>query len=75
MEQASQQQPQKEPQEEAPPQKTRRGRLWTWMGFGEKRGWDWMQLLIVPVVLAIGGFLFSWTQENRQQDYPDINDL
>src|SRR5215207_140123 len=45
-----------------------------WTGFGQtevkdgaetsKTLWDWLKLLIVPVVLAIGGFLFT-RSENR----------
>ena len=27
--------------------------------------WDWLSLLLVPVVLAVGGLLFTWS-ENRQ---------
>src|SRR5215217_9374926 len=29
--------------------------------------WDWLQLLIVPAVLAIGGILFNWQQNRRAQ--------
>jgi|SRR5215216_5896042 len=51
-----------------------------WTGFGESRIqkeaqtedlrraktlWDWLQLLIVPAVLAIGGILFNWQQNRR----------
>ncbi len=40
------------------------GYRFDWTGFNEnnksgKTLWDWMQLLIIPVVLAIGGYLFS----------------
>ncbi|HVB20435.1 MAG TPA: hypothetical protein VNG51_00630 [Ktedonobacteraceae bacterium] len=28
--------------------------------------WDWMQLLIIPAVLAIGAFLFSQVQKNNE---------
>ncbi len=48
--------------------KTRRGRAWGWTGFGGKTGWDWMQLLIVPVVLAAGAFWFNSEQSARQQE-------
>lgn len=58
--------PQKETQEE-PQQRTRRRRLWEWTGFGEKKLWDWMQLLFIPVVLALGGYLFTLAQDARQQ--------
>jgi uncharacterized protein YjbI with pentapeptide repeats len=29
--------------------------------------WDWLQLLIIPVVLAIGGFWLNQIQKNREQ--------
>ncbi len=29
--------------------------------------WDWLQLLIVPLVLAIGGFWFNQIQKDREQ--------
>jgi uncharacterized protein YjbI with pentapeptide repeats len=43
---------------------------WTWTGFvkdtdySKRTLWDWLDLLIVPVVLAIGGYLFT-RSENR----------
>jgi uncharacterized protein YjbI with pentapeptide repeats len=57
------------------------GYRFEWTGFGEttrpksetqevqprKTLWDWLGLLIVPFVLAAGGILFAWTQEDRQQ--------
>ena len=46
--------------------KTRRGRAWDWTGFGDKTVWDWMQLLIVPVVLAVGALLFNLSLNARQ---------
>lgn len=36
--------------------------------------WDWMDLLIVPAVLALGGLLLSQAQEVRQQDLLDQRD-
>lgn len=54
----------------------------TWIGFGEdtinkeattqdlrraKTLWDWMQLLIVPALLAAGGFWFSSQQAKRNE--------
>lgn len=47
--------------------KTRRGRAWEWTGFGGKTGWDWMELLIVPLVLAVGAFFFNYEQGERQR--------
>src|ERR1700686_3283352 len=29
--------------------------------------WDWLQLIIIPVVLAIGGFWFNQVQKNREE--------
>jgi uncharacterized protein YjbI with pentapeptide repeats len=44
----------------------RAARTQAWTGFGDKTLWDWLQLLIVPLVLVGGGFLFSTAQDNRQ---------
>jgi len=30
--------------------------------------WDWLDLLIVPIVLALGGFLFTRSENRRTQD-------
>ena len=38
-----------------------------WTGFGNKTVWDWLQLLIVPLMLATLGFWFTAQQEARQQ--------
>jgi hypothetical protein len=46
-----------------------RSRAWT--GFVDKTLWDWFQLLIIPLVLAIGGFWFATVQDNRQQELED----
>ena len=32
---------------------------WKWTGLPKQTFWDWLALLIVPIVLAIGGYLFS----------------
>jgi hypothetical protein len=40
-------------------EKTRRGRAWERTGFDDKTIWDWMELLIVPLVLAVGALLFN----------------
>jgi uncharacterized protein YjbI with pentapeptide repeats len=48
--------------------KTRRGRAWGWTAFGDKTGWDWMELFIVPLVLAAGAFWFNSEQTARQQE-------
>jgi hypothetical protein len=32
---------------------------WGWTGFAGKTLWDWMKLLIVPLILAVGGLLIT----------------
>jgi hypothetical protein len=41
---------------------------WDWSGFPSKKVWDWLQLLIVPVVIAFGGLWFTGTQHKAEQD-------
>jgi uncharacterized protein YjbI with pentapeptide repeats len=38
-----------------------------WTGFGDKTVWDWLQLLIVPLVLGVIGFYFTSSQEYAHQ--------
>src|SRR5215218_848497 len=40
---------------------------WTVKEFGGRPLWDWLQLLIVPLVLAVIGFWFTSQQANHQQ--------
>lgn len=47
------------------PQHKNRSKGWT--GFTGKTLWDWLQLLIVPIVLAGGGYLFGTWQHNVDQ--------
>jgi uncharacterized protein YjbI with pentapeptide repeats len=54
--------------QEEPGQKTRRGKLWEWTGFGDKTAWDWMELLIIPVVLAVGALFFNYAQNIQQRE-------
>jgi uncharacterized protein YjbI with pentapeptide repeats len=42
-------------------------RLWARTGFGDKTIWDWLQLLIVPLVLGVIGFYFTTSQEYAHQ--------
>lgn len=43
-----------------------------WTGFTGKTFWDWLQLLIIPVVLAGGGYLFgTWQHDVDQQQALD----
>jgi uncharacterized protein YjbI with pentapeptide repeats len=39
---------------------------WTLRDFGGKTLWDWLQLLIVPVVLSLITVVFAWQQDIRQ---------
>src|ERR671910_2386541 len=39
---------------------------WTLREFGGKSLWDWLQLLIVPVVLSLITVVFAWQQDIRQ---------
>jgi uncharacterized protein YjbI with pentapeptide repeats len=60
-----------------------RGYVWNeWTGFGEYTGpvasdqraktlWDWMQLLIVPLILAVGAVWFNWNQKKVEQELAD----
>jgi uncharacterized protein YjbI with pentapeptide repeats len=40
---------------------------WKWTGLPKRTLWDWLDLLIVPAVLAIGGLLFSSAQNRATQ--------
>ncbi len=40
---------------------------WTGVGFYNKTFWDWMQLLIVPVVLSVGALLFNLATNRNEQ--------
>src|SRR3712207_9268518 len=42
-------------------------RLWARTGFGDKTLWDVLQLLIVPLVLAVIGLLFEMRQAEREE--------
>src|SRR5215210_2601251 len=59
----------KQNQQEQPfrqPPQGRRG-WWRWTGFANKTLWDWLQLLLVPAMLALVGYLLAAAQENIQQ--------
>ena len=52
---------------------------WDWTGFNEHIGpkvqqyqptktlWDWLQLLIIPLVLAVGALLFNFANSSTEQ--------
>src|SRR5215213_882667 len=69
MENKPRQQPSQELQEEDEQRpKTRRARFWQWTEFGERSGWEWMQLLIIPIVIGVAGLWFNWAQDARQRE-------
>src|SRR5581483_7039801 len=49
---------------------------WAWVGIGPKAPsfqhgktlWDWLQLLIIPAVLAIGGYAFNLTVSRNERN-------
>jgi uncharacterized protein YjbI with pentapeptide repeats len=47
--------------------RTQKSKSWALKEVGGKPLWDWLQLLIVPLVLAVAGFWFTAQQDNRQQ--------
>src|SRR5829696_7313619 len=43
---------------------------WPWTGITKPKQrtfWDWLKLLIVPAVLALGGYLFTRSENRRAQ--------
>jgi ABC-type dipeptide/oligopeptide/nickel transport system permease component len=49
---------------------------WAWTGFtgateSYKTLYDWLQLLIIPVVLALGGYLFTFTISRNERKAAD----
>ncbi|MBN8564244.1 MAG: pentapeptide repeat-containing protein [Leptolyngbya sp. UWPOB_LEPTO1] len=46
-------------------------KVWHWTGFGEKKLWDVLQLLIVPTALAIGAFYLQETSKQRDLELAD----
>src|SRR5215208_499952 len=51
-------------------QRTRRQRLWRWVGIREKKGWDWVQLLIsisIPILIFLGGWWLNDAQKQREK--------
>jgi uncharacterized protein YjbI with pentapeptide repeats len=50
-----------------PQDRTPRSKTWTLREFGGKTVWDWLQLLIVPVILSLITVVFTWQQNARQE--------
>ena len=46
---------------------------WSWTGVHGKTLYDWLQLLIIPVVLAVGGYLFNFTTSRNEQEIATDN--
>jgi hypothetical protein len=46
-------------------------RTWTWTGVVDKTFWDWLKLMIVPIVLGAGSYsvvrVFAWSDQIGQQ--------
>ncbi len=40
---------------------------WSWSGFLNKTFWDWLQLLVIPVVIAVGGYVINLTISRSEQ--------
>ncbi len=40
---------------------------WTWTGLHGRTLYDWLQLLIIPAVLAVGGYWFNYTTSRNEQ--------
>src|SRR6266480_5156275 len=40
-------------------------------GFAGKTLWEWLQLLIIPAVLALGGYLFTFTISRNERKAAD----
>src|SRR2546423_5242968 len=43
-------------------------------GLRGKTLWDWLQLLIIPVVLAVGGYVFNYTTTRAEQRNTQVRD-
>src|SRR5215218_5434421 len=58
----------KQKQQQLPFRQPPQGRgWWRWTGFANKTLWDWLQLLVVPAMLAFVGFSLAAAQENIHQ--------
>ena len=40
---------------------------WIWSGLSGKTSWEWLELLIIPILLATGGFYLDKQVESRQE--------
>jgi hypothetical protein len=44
---------------------------WEWTGLAKRTFWDWLSLLIVPIVLALGGYFFTRSENRRTREDAD----
>src|SRR5689334_13946366 len=44
---------------------------WSYTGIGTKTLWDWLDLLIIPAVIAVGGYWFSRAEKRYEIDIQD----
>src|SRR5919112_5216929 len=51
--------------------RTQQSNAWTRRELGGKTVWDWLQLLIVPIMLSLITIAFTWQQDVRQQRIED----
>jgi uncharacterized protein YjbI with pentapeptide repeats len=54
-----------------PPPSNGWGRFKRWAGFEKKTPWDWLELLVVPLMLALVGVGFAWLQAASQNAIED----
>ncbi len=47
---------------------------WSWTGLQRRTLYDWLQLLIIPAVLAVGGYLFNYTTGQNEQKATQLRD-
>jgi hypothetical protein len=50
------------------PERTLRRKIWDRRGLRKKTLWDWLQLLIVPLALALIGLMYTTGQQAEQQN-------
>jgi hypothetical protein len=41
---------------------------WAWTGLETKSAWDWLELLIIPIILGAGSFWFNTQTRKSQQE-------
>src|SRR5919112_5203841 len=51
--------------------RTQQSKAWTRRELGGKTVWDWLQLLVVPIMLSLITVAFTWQQNTRQQRIED----